>query len=128
MSVDTTGSVNVPLCVDLDGTLIRTDSLVETTALFMKQHFLLVVLFPFWLLSGRARFKEEIAARTELDVAFLPYEDTVLETIREARAAGRHVSGFARGARARRCSRARMRRSRCRGSEAPCGAPHAAAG
>jgi len=88
---DTPEHTDIPLCVDLDGTLIRTDSLVETAALFMKQHFLMVALFPFWLLDGRARFKEEIARRIELDAAHLPYEPDVLEFINQARSAGREV-------------------------------------
>ena len=88
---ETQNNVTIPLCVDLDGTLIRTDSLVETAALFLKQYFLMAVLFPIWLLSGRARFKEEIASRIKLDVAYLPYEDKVIDVIRQARGDGREV-------------------------------------
>jgi hydroxymethylpyrimidine pyrophosphatase-like HAD family hydrolase len=91
MNTNLNENINIPLCVDLDGTLIRADSLIETTALFLKQRFLMVLLFPFWLLSGRARFKEEIASRTELDAAYLPYEGKVLDTINNARAAGRKI-------------------------------------
>lgn len=91
MNGETTANDRLPLCVDLDGTLIRTDTLVETVALFMKQQFLMIVLFPFWLLRGRARFKEEIAARTRLDAAHLPYEPAVLEAIRLARDLGRET-------------------------------------
>ena len=91
MNTGLTKNKKIPLCVDLDGTLIRTDSLIETTALFIKQRFLMTTLFPFWLMGGRSRFKDEIAARTELDAAYLPYEVIVLDAIRKARAAGRKV-------------------------------------
>ena len=91
MNTESATNSEIPLCVDLDGTLIRTDSLVESAALFMKQHFLMIVLFPFWLMRGRARFKHEIAARTRLDAEYLPYQPEVLDAIRDARKAGREV-------------------------------------
>jgi len=91
MNIESKAKDAVPLCVDLDGTLIRTDSLVETVALFMKQQFLMIVLFPYWLIRGRARFKEEIAARTRLDAAHLPYEAAVVDALRAARHDGRET-------------------------------------
>ena len=41
------------------------------------------------LSRGRAALKAEIAAKTDLDIAHLPYDDVVVSLIREARAAGR---------------------------------------
>lgn len=91
MNADQSKSNKIPLCVDLDGTLIRSDSLIETTALMIKQHFFMILLFPIWLIRGRAQFKEEIATRTEIDAGYLPYEENVLDAIKTARADGRKI-------------------------------------
>jgi hypothetical protein len=47
-------SENIPLVVDLDGTLLRTDLLFEATLRLIKQKPWLVLLLPIWLLKGRA--------------------------------------------------------------------------
>ena len=48
-----------PLCVDLDGTLIRTDLLWESLLALLKQRPLSIFQLPFWLLKGRAYFKHQ---------------------------------------------------------------------
>jgi hypothetical protein len=55
--------VTVPLCVDLDGTLVRSNVLVETLVGALKQRPLLVFALPVWLARGRAALKRELAAR-----------------------------------------------------------------
>ncbi len=59
-----------PLAVDLDGTLISTDSLVEGIVQVLKRNPLSLFLFPVWLVRGKAAFKDEIAGRVELDAIF----------------------------------------------------------
>ena len=44
--MDRCDSADVPLVVDLDGTLLRTDLLFEATLRLMKQKFWLVLLLP----------------------------------------------------------------------------------
>lgn len=73
----------LPLCVDLDGTLIRTDLLLESALDLLRQNPLYVFAFVVWLLSGKARLKREIARRTHLDVAKLPYDPRVLNRLRD---------------------------------------------
>lgn len=80
---------NVPLCVDLDGTLIKTDLLWESLLVLLKRHPLLLALVPLWLLKGRAYLKREIARRVRLDVAVLPYNEEVLEYLRQEHQRGR---------------------------------------
>lgn len=80
-----------PLVVDLDGTLIHSDLLWESIALFLKKNFLRAWLLPFWLLSGKVAFKERLAREVELDPSALPYDKTVLALVRAARARGRTV-------------------------------------
>ena len=52
---------NLPLCVDLDGTLVATDTLWESILLLLKQNILRLFLLPIWITLGRAAFKHKIA-------------------------------------------------------------------
>lgn len=84
-------TATVPLCVDLDGTLIKTDVLWESLAILLKCNPLYLLMVPFWVLRGRAALKKEIAARTRLDVASLPYHRPFLEYLEAERRAGRQI-------------------------------------
>lgn len=70
------------LCVDLDGTLLRSDILYESLLVLLARNPLLLFLLPLWLLRRRAALKSEIAARTELDVSTLPYDDRIVEALK----------------------------------------------
>lgn len=74
------------LCVDLDGTLLKSDLLYETLLALLSRNPLYVFLLPLWLLRGKAALKHEIARRTELDVETLPYDLRVIEALRETTA------------------------------------------
>jgi 4-hydroxybenzoate polyprenyltransferase len=80
---------NVPLCVDLDGTLVRTDLLLESLAGLLVRNALLVFLLPFWLFKGKARLKSEIASRVDLDAETLPYNMQLLDYLKDQQAKGR---------------------------------------
>ncbi len=62
-----------PLCVDLDGTLIKSDSLFDAFCELVRRNPLAVWRLPLWLMGGRARVKIEIARRAPLDATRLPY-------------------------------------------------------
>ena len=79
----------VPLCVDLDGTLIKTDVLWESLMLLLRRNPLYLLALPFWLLRGRAFLKKQIAARTDLNPAALPYHQGFLEYLRNEHRQGR---------------------------------------
>jgi 4-hydroxybenzoate polyprenyltransferase/phosphoserine phosphatase len=81
----------LPLYVDLDGTLIATDSLHESLLKLVRASPLALLQLPVWLLKGRAVLKREVARRTRLDVSTLPYRPEVLELVRRAREAGRRT-------------------------------------
>lgn len=81
----------IPLCVDLDGTLIRTDMLHETLLLLAKASPASLAALPGWLARGKAGFKHLIAERVVIDPSGLPYREDVLTLIQEARAEGRPV-------------------------------------
>lgn len=80
---------DIPVAVDLDGTLIKSDLLLESYLLLIKQNFLLIFVIPFWLLKGKAHLKYEIARRVTLEPQFLPYNQAVLEYLDSLRAQGR---------------------------------------
>lgn len=80
-----------PLIVDLDGTLLRSDLLLETGMAFVR-HKPLSLLKPFrWLLKGKAALKEGLAYATHLDVTVLPYDQEVIALIETEREKGRTI-------------------------------------
>jgi len=91
MTRQSTNDKEVPLCVDLDGTLVRTDLLVESWFALFKRSVLQAFLAPFWLVAGKARLKHEIAQRADLDVQSLPYDSAFLEYLRDQYRLGRQL-------------------------------------
>ncbi|MDB6065757.1 MAG: UbiA family prenyltransferase [Pedosphaera sp.] len=82
---------SVPLCVDLDGTLIKTDVLWESMILLLKERPLYLLMLPFWLLRGRAHMKQRIASLTDLNPGTLPYHQPFLEYLRVEKRKGRRI-------------------------------------
>ena len=80
-----------PLCVDMDGTLLKTDSLIESIIVLLKSNALYLVMIFFWMLRGKAYLKCELARRVVLDVARLPFRSELLNYLREQRGAGRRL-------------------------------------
>lgn len=80
-----------PLVVDLDGTLLRSDLLLETGLVSVRSqpHKLLQPLV--WLVKSKATLKERLALATDIDVSTLPYDSQVIELIEAERRNGRHV-------------------------------------
>ncbi|MBJ6763365.1 UbiA family prenyltransferase [Myxococcaceae bacterium JPH2] len=81
----------VPLAVDLDGTLVLTDTLHENLLVLFKRAPWLLLLAPLWMLRGKAFFKAEVARRAALDAAVLPYHEPLLAFLQEERAHGRRL-------------------------------------
>ncbi len=80
-----------PLCVDLDGTLVKSDTLVDSLLVLARHHPLRLLALVGPLLRGKAAFKAYVTSHVELDVAHLPYNRKVLEFLREERVRGRHI-------------------------------------
>ena len=83
--------VAVPLGVDLDGTLVKTDLLLESFLALVKQRPLALLLLPLWLLRGKAHLKREIAQRVTLDVTCLPYREPLLLFLQAEHKLGRKL-------------------------------------
>jgi len=80
-----------PLVVDLDGTLIKTDLLVESVCSLLGQEPLTLFRLPIWLLKGRAHLKRKIAQRVQLDATLLPYRTELLGYLRAEHNKGRSI-------------------------------------
>lgn len=85
---DACGAEGVPLIVDLDGTLIRTDSLIENALTILGETPLRVFTFFPALLKGKAQFKAHLADMAIPDPTVQPYNDAVLAMIHAARSRG----------------------------------------
>jgi 4-hydroxybenzoate polyprenyltransferase len=81
----------VPLCVDLDGTLVQSDTLHEATLVLLKQNILYIFLLPFWLIKGRSFLKQEVAKRSKLNVDTLPYNADLLAYLESEKSSGRYL-------------------------------------
>jgi 4-hydroxybenzoate polyprenyltransferase/phosphoserine phosphatase len=80
-----------PLCVDLDGTLVKSDTLQDSLLVLVRSHPRAAVRLPLWLLRGKAALKAEVGARVSLDVEHLPYNRPLIEYLQVERGEGRRI-------------------------------------
>lgn len=78
-----------PLVVDLDGTLIRSDMLIESFMLLIKQNIFNLFRVLLWLLKGKAHLKAEIARRVDIPVELLPFNIELIDYLKAEKAKGR---------------------------------------
>ncbi|VWB12351.1 membrane protein [Burkholderia metallica] len=82
-----------PLVVDLDGTLLRSDILVESGFSYLKSYPLRFFSPLLWLAGGgKPALKSALAARVDLDVSVLPYDPQIVAWLEEERASGRTIA------------------------------------
>jgi 4-hydroxybenzoate polyprenyltransferase/phosphoserine phosphatase len=80
-----------PLVVDLDGTLIRTDMLHESVLKILRDNPLYVLFMPYWLSQGKAVLKRKISNLTDFDPSLLPYNQELLNWLKQQRIQGRKL-------------------------------------
>ena len=81
----------IPLCVDLDGTLIAADALSESIMNLLRKNFFYIFLLPFWLIKGKAHLKEKIVERTIPEPDDLPFHEDFIDYLRQQKAKGRKL-------------------------------------
>ena len=81
----------VPLCVDLDGTLTPVDTLHESLLTLARRSPLSLLSLPAWLARGKAGFKREVSKIVDLDGSGLPFRPELLEWLQSERASGRRL-------------------------------------
>jgi apolipoprotein N-acyltransferase len=84
-------NINVPLVVDLDGTIIRTDLMWESLAQLLRRNPFAFFQILFWWTGGRAHLKQKLAARVQVDPATLPYHEQFLIWLRREKSSGRKI-------------------------------------
>lgn len=85
------GFAKLPLVLDIDGTLIRTDLLAESIVAYVRTNLLRLVQIIWWLLKGRPHLKRMLAERTRLDFENIPYNTELLQFAEAASRFGRPV-------------------------------------
>lgn len=79
------------LVVDLDHTLVRTDTLFEQFVALVFRAPVSAIWVLMFLLGGRAAFKARLALLQPLDPASLPYREPLLAFLREEKSKGRRL-------------------------------------
>lgn len=83
--------IEVPLVVDLDGTLIKSDLIYESFFGAFQSGLSPVVHSLVSLSTGKAALKKNLAANSDIDYATLPYRQSVLDLIASAKEQGRQI-------------------------------------
>ncbi len=80
-----------PLIVDLDGTLIRTDMLHESSLRVLRDKPFHIFLIPYWLSQGKAILKKQLARHANIDAGALPYNHNLIDWLKQQKSQGRKL-------------------------------------
>lgn len=67
-----------PLVLDLEGTLLRTNLLIEGIVALLRRNILMVFPLILWLLKDKATLRREINQRITLDISLLPANEALV--------------------------------------------------
>jgi 4-hydroxybenzoate polyprenyltransferase len=81
----------LPIVVDLDGTLLHTDTLHESCLQLLHHRPMEVFLLPLWLIRGKAYLKQKLSQQTNLNPATLPYNLELILWLKEYKASGHQL-------------------------------------
>lgn len=76
------------IVVDLDGTLVHSDMLVENLFLFLRHNPLRIFELVIWLFGGKANFKRKLADAVLPGVGDIPYNKSLIDWLIQQRSAG----------------------------------------
>lgn len=85
-------AVAPPLCVDLDGTLLRTEISHEQVLLVLRRRPRALLSLLRARIAGKAAFKRRLAEVISLDLDVLPLNEPLIEYLVEERAKGRELA------------------------------------
>ncbi|MET3840069.1 UbiA family prenyltransferase [Bradyrhizobium sp. OAE829] len=80
-----------PLILDLDGTLVRADMLLETVLALLRAAPWRMFEIGLWMLRGRAYLKRRLAEETNIEPDVLPFNEELLAYAADIAASGRPV-------------------------------------
>ena len=81
----------IPLCVKLEGAVLRTGTTAELTLALVRRRPLMLFPLMTWMFLGGRVFRERVAARATLHPASLPYRKPFLAFLQREAAAGRRI-------------------------------------
>ena len=88
---DAARSTELPLVVDLDETLLCTDSMIESIFVLLRNSPMDLFKLPGWMAEGLARFKQRLGQSAMPDLETLPYRTELITYLREQKIAGRFL-------------------------------------
>jgi len=80
-----------PLCVDLDGTLVKSDTLSDSLLILLRRKPAALPRLFSLVFQGKARFKQFVNSQVTLDVKRLPYNRPLLEYLKTEHSLGRKI-------------------------------------
>lgn len=81
----------LPLFVDLDGTLIKTDLMFESVCVLLKQNPFNLITMAIWLLKGKAYLKARLAERVDLSFSGWPFNAEFFDFLNDEKRKGRQL-------------------------------------
>lgn len=91
MNDKTDNQIDPPLCVDLDGTLVKIDTLHQALLLLIRRNPKISFKLFSWMKKGRATFKNEVMKRVNLSENYLPYNEKLLKFLYSEKSKGRRL-------------------------------------
>lgn len=84
-------NTNIPLCVDLDGTLILKDSVAIAFFQLLKSNPLKAIIALLHLIKGKCAYKTYLANQVKLEVNQLPYNQPLISWLQQQKQQGRQL-------------------------------------
>ncbi len=80
-----------PLCVSLEGALVRTNLASESLVRLLKDKPWILLFLPLWFLRGKAVLRQKLSAQCLIDARRLPYDDRVIRWLSAEKGRGRVI-------------------------------------
>lgn len=84
-------TANIPICVRLEGALLKTDLCWESVVGLLRQNLFNVFPVFYWWLRGHNCLSRKLAAALRMDPASLPYHEKLVSWLRGERKSGRNI-------------------------------------
>jgi 4-hydroxybenzoate polyprenyltransferase len=75
----------------LDGTLVKSDTLVDSLLVMVRTHPLDLIKVPGWIATGKATLKAQVTERVTLNVSHLPYNKPLMAYLEQQHGTGRKL-------------------------------------
>lgn len=82
---------NIPLCVDLDGTFCKTDTLEELTIRMLVKSPFNILKIPIWLIKGKAFLKYQLSKKFSDFIGNIPINENLLTYLKSEKSKGRKI-------------------------------------